>query len=59
MHYSIRLLQRLNGTIDLTVYRGRMRYTENLTPEQANELAYKLMSFAAGQQDAPYYILKK
>jgi hypothetical protein len=59
MKYSIRILQLRDGSIDLTVYRGRMRYTENLTPEQAQELAYKLQSFAAGQQIEPYYILKK
>lgn len=59
MHYSIRLHQRRDATIDLTVYRGGKRYTENLSPEKAQELAYKLMSFSAGQQSAPFYLLKE
>lgn len=59
MQYSISLRQQRDASIDLTVYRGRMRYKENLTPEQAQELAYKLMSFAAGQQDQLFYLLKK
>lgn len=59
MNNLMKLLQHPNGDVSVTIFRGRMRYTERLTPDEANELAYKLMSFAASQQDAPFYLLRK
>ena len=57
MRYVASLHQRPDGTIDLTVFRGQSRYRENLTPEQATELAHQLMSFVASQQPQPFYLL--
>ncbi len=59
MHNIAKLTQHLNGDVSLTVFRGGKRYTQRLSPDEANQLAYKLMSFTAGQQDQPFYLLRK
>jgi len=58
MTYICGIRQRSEDRIDLTIYRGTRRYTRSLTADQATHLAHRLMSFAASQQDAPFYILE-
>lgn len=59
MNYLAALSQQTDGAIKLTLYRGHRRYSTNLTPEQAQQLADRLMSFAASKQSAPFFLLDK
>ena len=59
MNNLVKLLQHPDGDVSLTVFRGRMRYTERLTADEAMELSNKLQSFVKAQQDAPFYLLRK
>lgn len=59
MHNLMKLVQHRNGDVSVTIFRGRMRYTERLTPDEAMTLSNKLQSFAKAQQDEPFYLLRK
>lgn len=52
------LRQLRNGNVRLSVIKNARRYHQELTPDEANQLAYKLMSFTAGQQDHTFYLLR-
>jgi len=58
MEHLAALRQTRQGEIKMTVYRNTRAYTQKLTEEEALELAYKLMSFARGQQDQPFYLMR-
>ena len=57
MQYLISLHQHEDGIIDLTIHKSGKRYLQQLDEGQAATLAYKLMSFAASQQDRPFFLL--
>ena len=59
MRYVASLYQCPDGSVNLTLFRGQKRYRENITAEQALELAYALMSFASSQKTEPFYLLDK
>jgi hypothetical protein len=59
MHYSVSLHHTKDGRIRLTLFRGRMRYRQNLTPEQALQLSENLRQFAELPEGEPFYLLSE
>lgn len=59
MNNLMKLLQHPNGDVSVTVFRGRMRYTERLTSDEAMTLSNQLQSFAKTQKTEPFYLLRK
>jgi hypothetical protein len=59
MNNILKLVQHTDATISITIFRGRMRYTERLSPDEAMELSNRLQSFVKAQHTEPFYLLRK